>query len=208
MLHTATTSTRVAHRFSGGGLESVCRSPRLAATRRGALCFVASVAFTLLSATGCATTTTGSGFRIDGRFRKDITRVSCFVDKQSPWLNFDRPPRDIPGGVRIVAYFTGGTDALGVFGDGNVVIDMYRIDRTSEQGEQAEHLLRKTFDTEHAYQFGFKKATRFGWGYLFLVGWGDIDVLDKEVMFIVSFERQDGSTIRGKRLYFKVPREA
>ncbi len=63
-----------------------------------------------------------------------------------------------------------------------------------------------SFDTEHAYEYGFRKKQRAGWGYQLRLNWGDLDVLGQEVMFIVSFERFDGRIIRGKRLYFKVPR--
>ncbi len=165
--------------------------------RPSALVFVGLLA--LFTASGCAT--------LDGRFRKNIVSVATFVDKRSPWLNFDDPPRDVPGGIKIPLYLTSHDSPLGVFGDGTLHVDMYRVDKAPDGSEEPAHLRRWTYDTQQAYMFGTRKKQRVGWGYQLMLNWGDVDVLGREVMFIVSFERLDGRMIRGKRIYFKVPRE-
>lgn len=170
---------------------------KLMARRHVTLCLFAGL--TAVAFSGCAA--------IDGRFRKDIVAVATFVDKRSPWLNFDDPPRDIPGGIKIPLYLTANDNPLGVFGDGALYVDMYRVDHGPDGTEEPQHLKRWTFNTKEAYLFGTRKKQRVGWGYQLMLNWGDVDVLGKEAMFIVSFKRYDGRIIRGKRIYVKVPRE-
>ncbi len=156
-----------------------------------------------VSLTGCRTTP--SGFKMDNRFRQDIVQVATFVDKLNPWLNFDNPPRDVPGGLKLAVYFTSSNGPLGVFGDGTVLIDMYRMDGGPANRKELVHLKQWRFSTEEAYQYGFRERQRTGWGYQFRLEWGENDVLGEEVVFIVSFERYDGRVVRGKRNFFKVP---
>ncbi|MEE9293471.1 MAG: hypothetical protein V3W34_00695 [Phycisphaerae bacterium] len=165
--------------------------------RRFCLCLI--VAGPLLNGVGCAAT--------GPRFHKDIVLVATFPDKQNPWLNFDDPPRDIPGGIKIPVYLADSRSPLGVFGDGTLCVNMYRIDRNSDGEEQPVLVRQWEFDTQHAHLYGFKERQRVGWGYQLRLNWGDADVLGREVMFLVSFKRHDGRIIQARRTFFKVPKK-
>ncbi len=141
-------------------------------------------------------------------FRKDIVRIATFPDKRNPWLNFDDPPRDVPGGLKLPIYLTASDSPLGVFGDGTLIVDLYRLDRTPDGDENPVLVKQWSFDTRQAHAYGFRERQRVGWGYQLRLNWGDADVLDSEIMVIISFQRFDGRVIRGKRMFFKVPRRA
>lgn len=164
--------------------------------KRLCLCFV--LAGTILNSTGCSTA--------GPRFHKDIIRVATFPDKLNPWLNFDDPPRDVPGGIKITTYLVGSKSPMGVFGDGTLAVKMYRMEKGAD-GEELPVLERTwEFDTDEAFRYGSIERKRLGWGYGLRLNWGDADVLGKEVMFIVSFKRHDGRVIRARRTFFRVPK--
>jgi hypothetical protein len=167
----------------------------------------ASVLAVLLAAAGCKTIG-HQGFKPDHRFREDIISVATFQDKRSPWLNYDQPARDIPNGIKFPVYLTSRDSSLGVFGDGTLLVDMYLIRRSEDGSQDPLHIKNWAFNTEEAYLFGFREKRRLGWGYQLYLNWSDIttDVRGKEVMFIVSFRRNEGNVVRGKRMYFRVPR--
>ncbi len=137
----------------------------------------------------------------------DIIRVSTFYNKQNPWLNFDRPPRPVPGGVKFTVYLSSPDTALGVFGDGVIHVDLFRVDSDADGDPVQTPLRRWSFDKDQAYPYRVRRKSRLGWAYGFRLPWGEVDVLGKEVMFLVSFERRDGRVIYGQPVRLKVPRK-
>ena len=133
--------------------------------------------------------------------------MATFPNKQNPWLNFDNPPRDVPGGIKITIYLVGSKSPMGVFGEGTLAVDMYRMEEGADGEELPVLAHRWEFDTEEAFRYGTIKRKRRGWGYGLRLNWGDADVLGKEVMFLVSFKRPDGRVIQARRTFFKVPKK-
>lgn len=148
-----------------------------------------------LSAVGCAITPSVS---------TDIVQVATLYSPE-PWLNFDPVPTDVPGGLRFTLYLAPTGSPKGVFGDGTIHVEMHRVDRTAD-GKAEIALVRKwSFTTDEARVYRARDKRRLGWGYGMRLDWGDVDVLGREIMVIVSFERKDGRTVRGRPKYFQVP---
>ncbi len=153
----------------------------------------------VLALNGCATPSFGPNVT-----RRIIGVTSYWTTK--PWLSFDTPPTNIPGGFKFVLYLTGANSRLGVFGDGLVHVDMYRIDRSATGGKSdRQHVRRWSFTTEEAYAYRARRAYRLGHGYGFRLDWGAAAVLGEEIMVVPAFERKDGQTIFGQPKYLKVP---
>lgn len=138
------------------------------------------------------------------RVHRDIVSVNTFYIAK-PWLNFDVPPTNIPGGLKFALYTTGANSARGVFGDGTIHIDMYRVETEAGIETKRSHVRRWSFNTEQAYPYRAKREVRFGRGYGFRLDWRDSDVLGKEIMIVASFERLDGRIIYSQPKYLKVP---
>lgn len=148
--------------------------------------------------TGCATTAL--------TLHRDINRVSTFYDTLRIWLNFDSPPSSVPQGLKFSVFLTASDSELGVFGDGIIRIEMFRIDRGSNDQPLRTPVRQWSFDAQEAYPYRRKKPTRYGWAYGFRLPWGDVEVLGREILLIVSFERPDGTVIHGQPKYLKVPK--
>ena len=155
---------------------------------------------------GCADTPRSSqGFQRP-RVHRDIVTVNTFYSAK-PWLNFDVPPRNVPDGFKFTLYMTGAGSARGVFGDGTIHIDMYRVETDAGGETTRPHARRWSFDTEQAYPYRAKRQVRFGRGYGFRLDWQEAEVLGKEVMIVASFERFDGRVISSQPKYLKVPKK-
>jgi len=153
---------------------------------------------------GCGDGDFARGFQYPDT-RRDIVSVNTFYTTK-PWLNFERPPRDIPGGFKFTLYLRGADSAQGVFGDGTIHIDMYRVDDDdAPDGTKRTHVRRWSFDTEQAHPYRAKREVRFGRAYGFRLDWGGSNVLGHEIMIIASFERFDGRIIYSQPKYLKVP---
>lgn len=148
-----------------------------------------------LSAVGCATTPSVS---------TDIVQVATFYN-QEPWLNFDPIPTDVPGGLRFTLYLAPTGSPKGVFGDGTIHVEMYRVERAADGKVETALVRRWSFTTDEARVYRARDKRRLGWGYGIRLDWGDVDVLGREIMVIVSFERKDGRTVRGRPKNFQVP---
>lgn len=147
--------------------------------------------------TGCATPSSMD--------RPDIIRVSTFYNSQRLWLNFDNPPTDVPQGLKFTVFLTGTQSELGVFGDGTLHMDMFRIDYNPD-GEPTRTPVRHwSFNTQEAMPYRGKRPTRYGQGYGFRIPWGDVNVHGKEIQVTVSFERLDGTIVHGQPKGLKVP---
>ena len=138
------------------------------------------------------------------RTHRDIVAVNTFYTTK-PWLNFEVPPTNIPGGFKFALYTTGANSTRGVFGDGTIHIDMYRVETKAGVETKRVRVRRWSFDTEQAYPYRAKHPVRFGRGYGFRLDWRDSDVLGKEIMIVASFERLDGRIIYSQPKYLKVP---
>jgi hypothetical protein len=139
------------------------------------------------------------------RLHKNIVQVSRFYNKQNPWVNFDKPPRRVPGGVKVTVYLSTPDRDVGVFGDGSINFDLYRIDRIPGQPPVQTHLHRWNYPPEKAARYRAPES-RLGRGYRVVLNWGDIDVFEEEIMIQVTFERVDGQILQGRPMYFHVPR--
>ena len=161
------------------------------------ICAILLPATCFVLAGGCAT--------LDEKLHRDIVRVSRYYNKQSPWINFDDPPSKGPGGIRMVVYLKSSKGHLGVFGDGTIHVNLYHIEKGPDGETVENHLKRWSFDAEQAVLYHTPRV-RLGRGYQLRLNWGDADILGKEAMFTVSFERYDGRVIHGQSMYLKVPR--
>ncbi len=155
---------------------------------------------------GIAVMINGSGCQtLAPQGRRDINRVSTFYNTQHLWLNFDSPPTHLPQGIKFSVFLTARDSELGVFGDGIMQIEMFRIDK-SDSGEQTRTPVKKwSFDTQQAQTFRGRQRKRYGWGYGFRLNWENAEVRGHEIMIIVSFHRHDGTIIHGQPKYLKVP---
>ncbi len=156
-----------------------------------------SAAGLFLAVTGCAT--------LPKNVRRDIVEVSTFYNSQNLWLNFEDPPTNVPQGLRFSLFLKAAGQDLGVFGDGIIHVDMYRIERDEEGEATRTHVKKWSLDTEEAAAYRSTRTTAFGHGYGMRLNWGDADVRGHEIQLVVSFERRDGPVIRGRPWYVKVP---
>ncbi len=169
-------------------------------TRRSTM-LLAVIALPLIG-TGCISTP----YRVAGH--RNITNVSTFYNTSSPWLNFDNPPDNVPQGLKFSVFLTASETELGVFGDGVFTIDLFLIERDEENNPIRTPITKWKYTTEQAMPFRSKRPTKYGWGYGFRLNWGDADVLGKEIMTIVSFQRASGAVVHGTPFYHKVPHRA
>ena len=138
--------------------------------------------------------------------QRRIIRVSTFYNTRGVWLNFDSPPTDVPEGLKFTIFLSAAGRDLGVFGDGTLIVEMFRVDR-NEIGEPVRVLVKKwSFNTKQAYVFRIKEPTRYGWAYGMRLSWGDADVLGREIEVITSFKRHDGTIVYGRPMLLKVPK--
>jgi hypothetical protein len=160
----------------------------------------AAIALAILAATtGCQGPTASGG-------RTDIVRVSTFYNTRAPFLSFQNPPDVVPQGLKFSVFLSAQHSEKGVFGDGEFVIDLYKVERDQSGEPRRQHAKKWTFNTEQAAPYRSIRRTEYGWGYGFRLNWGDIDVLGKEIMVTVSFHRKDGATVHGRAFYLKVPK--
>lgn len=162
------------------------------------------VAATLVG--GCGGTSRSSLAFQRPRAHDDIVGVNTFYTAK-PWVNFDSPPTNIPGGFKFTLYLTGTDSTHGVFGEGTIHVDMYRVETEAGVETTRVHVRRWSFNTEQAYPYRAKRQVRFGRAYGFRLDWGNSDVLGEEIMIIASFERLDGRIISSQPKYLKVPKK-
>ncbi len=137
--------------------------------------------------------------------RRDIVRISPFYSTRAIWLNFEDPPTNVPQGLKFTVFLGTANQKLGMFGDGTMLVEMFRVEK-DDQGKPVRVPVKKwSYNTKQCYPFRSKRRTRYGWGYGLRLPWGDVDVLGKEIVLVVSFKRLDGMIIHSQPKYLKVP---
>jgi len=133
----------------------------------------------------------------------NIIGVRKFI-MQEPWLSFSPDGLRQVDGFKATIYLESGTTGKGAFGDGNIRVSMYTVDR--EGG--SEHLrlaVQWELTPEQTVPWRVKKATRLGWGYGLRLPWGDADVGGKEVEVVFQFLRKDGTVVSSEPIRLRVP---
>jgi hypothetical protein len=135
----------------------------------------------------------------------NIIRVSKFFSAD-PWLSFASDGSGKIDGVRITVYLEGPSAPKGVFGTGTIVVDMYRIEYEKHGRETVTPVYKWELPPDKAYPWRAKEKTGMGWGYSLRLQWpATVDVVGKQVAFVVRYVREDGQAINSSRQVVKVP---
>ncbi len=141
----------------------------------------------------------------DPGMESNIIGVSKFFPA-SPWLVFDADGSGRVDGVKFNVFLEGPHGPKGVFGNGDIVVDMYRIDSAPDGSEVASHIHRWDLDSSEAYPWRCKKETSMGWGYGLRLQWpATLDVQGRQVAFLVRYRRDDGKLLNSSRQILRVP---
>ncbi|HVP11972.1 MAG TPA: hypothetical protein VMV94_12395 [Phycisphaerae bacterium] len=135
----------------------------------------------------------------------NIIRVSKFFNAD-PWLSFAADGSGRVDGVRITVYLEGPNAPKGVFGDGTLIVEMYRLDH-EKRGREVPTLVHKwELPPDQAYPWRAKQATGMGWGYGLRLQWpAELDIQGKQVAFVVKYRRTDGRIVSSSRQVVNVP---
>jgi hypothetical protein len=135
----------------------------------------------------------------------NIIRVNKFFNAD-PWLSFKNDGTGKIDGIRITVYLEGAGRPKGVFGDGTLLVEMYRLDRDRRGQEEATLVHKWELPPERAYAWRAKKETGMGWGYGLRLPWpDDLEVEGRQIAFVVKYVRADGGVISSSRQVVKVP---
>lgn len=124
----------------------------------------------------------------------------------APWLIFDSDGTGKIDGVKISVYLEGAQEPKGVFGNGTLVVEMYRLDLDPTGRENATLVYKWEMSSDEAYPWRRKKETGMGWGYGLCLQWPKkLDVGGRQVAFLVKYVRDDGRVVSASRQVLKVP---
>jgi len=133
----------------------------------------------------------------------NIIGVRKFI-AQEPWLSFSKEGLRQADGFKATLYLESGTSGKGAFGDGNIRISMYTVERDGD-GEHLRLAVQWELAPEQTLPWRVKKATRLGWGYGLRLPWGDADVCGREVEVSFQFLRKDDAIISAEPVRLRVP---
>lgn len=135
---------------------------------------------------------------------KNVSSIHMIIT-QEPWISFDEEGDPNPEGFKIALFLASGSSFKGVYGDGTIEINMYRV-ITRRDKKKARVLIKKwEFDPAGALPYLLRRPTAYGWGYGFRLNWGDAEVYGKDVMIVCRFIRADNQIITGQPRWLKVP---
>lgn len=135
----------------------------------------------------------------------NIIRVNKIVSS-SPWLSFDPDGTRKVDGIRITVYLESADRPKGVFGDGIITVQMYRLERDKSGQETAALAQEWVLPPEKAYQWRATEESMLGKGYSLRLRWDkDANVNGKQVAVLVKYQRPDGRQIASTRQVLKVP---
>lgn len=134
----------------------------------------------------------------------NVVAVRTFVFPD-PWLSFDPEGDPDPEGFRVTVVLESGVKPKGVFGDGKIVISLYRLVPQVGGTAKREQVYEWSFTPEQALAFLSRNPRVFGWGYGFRLSWGKTDVYGQDVQIVVRFIKPDGTVINGSPLTLRVP---
>lgn len=135
----------------------------------------------------------------------NIIRVNKIVNS-SPWLSFDPDGTRKVDGIRITVYLEAADRPKGVFGDGTITVQMFRLEKDKTGVEIAKLAQEWVLPPEKAYQWRATTESMLGQGYSLRLRWDkDANVNGKQVAVLVKYERPDGRQIASTRQVLKVP---
>lgn len=141
----------------------------------------------------------------DPGMESNIIGVTKFF-AATPWLVFNSDGSGRVDGVKFNVYLEGPHGPKGVFGTGDILVDMYVIEKAPDGSEVARRIHQWEFSSRDAYPWRCKKETSIGWGYGLRLNWPDtIDVGGRQVAFVVRYRRDDGKVINSSRQILRVP---
>lgn len=135
----------------------------------------------------------------------NIIRVNKIVNS-APWLSFDPDGTRKVDGFRITVYLESGERPKGVFGDGVITVQMFRLERDKAGRETAQLAQEWVLPPEKAYQWRATEPSMLGMGYSLRLNWDEsAKVNGKQVAILVKYQRTDGRMIVSTRQVLKVP---
>ena len=141
----------------------------------------------------------------DPGMESHIVRVVKYITSD-PWLSFSEDGSGLVDGVRFSVFLEGPDGPKGVFGDGILVVTMYRIDLDQQGRETTTQVFEWELPPEKAYVWRAKKETLLGWGYGLRLAWDPkLDIYGQQVAFVIKFIRKDGRVVRSSRQVLRVP---
>lgn len=186
------TAARPAWRRTG---RPAGRWPRAAPAVLGVLVWLA----------GCAEPTPDWRDPKAGPVKSNIVRVNKFFSV-NPWLSFGEEAAGRVNGIAFTVYLEDAEEPKGVFGNGVIVVEMYRLDRDARGRENPVHLQTWELPPDKAYPWRAKNMTSFGWGYGLRLPWDkNLNVDGQVVAFIIKYIRDDGRVVTSSRKVLKVP---
>ncbi len=133
----------------------------------------------------------------------NILEVGHFYAQHRHWIwnaDFSRVR-----GTRISALYLYNETKKGVFGEGIIRPRLYLLERVEGGGKQPLLLKEWEFDVDTARQFRVIRPSIQGYGYGLPLYWDDLDLSDKEIRIVVTFERPDGVDIPSSKKDLIVP---
>lgn len=156
-------------------------------------------------AAGCAQPTPDWRDPRSGPVKSNIVRVNKFFSV-NPWLSFGDEVSGRVNGVSFTVYLEDAEQPKGVFGNGVIVVEMYRLDHDEEGREVPVHLQTWELPPDKAYPWRAKHVTNLGWGYGLRLPWDkNLDVEGRLVAFIIKYIRDDGRVVTSSRKVLRVP---
>ncbi len=153
---------------------------------------------------GCSTTSTGVRTDRSSKHRNRqarVRRVVCLYD-QKPWLNLDSAGDRDPEGLHYRIFLDEGAGS-GVFRNGVLRVEMYRIDRMSADR------IERTLVSDWEYPtsaFQQVKSNILGSGYHLRLRWALKELAGHEIEMITQFKDTDGNIVRSATKRLHVPR--
>jgi len=131
-----------------------------------------------------------------------IQRVVCLYD-QRPWLNLDSVGDRDPEGIWFRVYLDPGT-GKGVHAEGTFHIEMYLIDRRSE--ETPNRILVSDWHYPSADMARIARPGMLGDGYVLQLRWADKSTAGHEVELVIRFEDALGNVVNSGTKRLRVPK--
>ena len=137
------------------------------------------------------------------RTSENVIQIHKFFATE-PWLRFRRDAE--LDGIKVNAlYLVDGRTGKGAFGEGTIVVNLYRIDREPSGDDVATMVYEWSYDTEQAMPFRSTKRSMLGWGYQLRLHWGELELAGKQIELEILFERSDGRVVGSPTTRFRVP---
>ncbi len=146
----------------------------------------------------------------------DITSIKAFI-RPKPWLNFDPSNPARINGLAINMYLISASRQKGVFGSGTIHVVLHEALAEGKSGASDKSWRDQTGEKIHEWVLPPDKAMMYrviqrpdktyvmGEGYQLRLSWGDKDLSGKHVAVVLEYHREDGTIVRRKPTWFKIP---